>query len=151
MSPERHSIDVQISHFNIIPLNMIQSWTLDMLLNSSIRKSILLLFAERLFGWSCWILGGYLLSLWSNWRGFDLPMLSIDLQTCMKEKTADDDVKRLICVGFYSFDANFSQLIWGCACQYLTGVAAALAAQFWSQIQISRLIVSFVFTDLFLL
>lgn len=41
-----------------------------------------------------------------------------------------DDVKRDICAGFYSFNANFSQLIWSRACPYLTGVAAASAAQF---------------------
>lgn len=62
----------------------------------------------------------------------------------------DDDVKRDICVEFHSFDANFSQLIRGRVCQNLTGVTAASAAQFWSQIQISRLIVSSMFTELFL-
>lgn len=62
----------------------------------------------------------------------------------------DDDVKRDICVELHSFRANFAQLIRGRACQYLAGVTAASAAQFWSQIQISRLIVSPAFTELFL-
>lgn len=50
-------------------------------------------------------------------------------------KDVDGDVKRDICAGFYLFNANFPQLIWGPVCQRFTGVAAASVAQFWSQTQ----------------
>lgn len=40
-----------------------------------------------------------------------LPKPSTDSHTHSKLKMVDDDVKRDICVGLYSFKANFSQLI----------------------------------------